>query len=104
MMQSLIAKLRQNTNQLRISIDNNELDAAIHLVDARLVLLEQLSLRSLESEENKELARAVAIELMQLEKDIILTLEDRKSEVGKLLIKLGIGNKASSAYNDCREK
>lgn len=103
-MQSIISELHQNTKQLRDAIKHNNLDLAMQLVDGRLVLLDKLSSLARQSDENRILARTLALELADSESEIIASLEARKSEVGELLMKLGIGSKATNAYNDCREK
>lgn len=104
MMQSIASELRQNTSQLRDAIENDSLELAIKFADERLVLLDKLSSFARQSDENGRLARTLAVELAGSENEIISSLETRKSEVGELLMKLGIGSKATNAYNDCREK
>ena len=104
MMQSIVSELRQNTSQLRDAIENDSLELAIKFADERLVLLDKLSSFARQSDESRMLARTLALDLADSENEIIASLEARKSEVGELLMKLGIGSKATNAYNDCREK
>ena len=97
----LADELRCNTKYLLSAIEYKQLDLADELIIVRLSLLEELTRLVAENTTDKHIVSKLAAELASYESIIVASLEAQKADIGALLVRIGLGNKAADAYGQC---
>ncbi len=95
---ALLEKLREQTEELESIVKSQKIEQALELIEVRLLLLDELHSLAKKNDQNRITIKAAVEEILPREQNLLLQLQEQKSDVADLLSQVLSGNKAQLQY------